>query len=108
MPALAGKARRSFTWAGSIPAIEIVPGATGKTPIRHKKSVVFPAPFGPTIPTLSPAAIENETPASAGCPPGYVYARSRTDTDGSLDTKGPSHRDPAPDPQSQPRSYHAR
>jgi hypothetical protein len=32
-----------------------------------RSSVDFPAPFGPTIATASPAATENEMPASAHC-----------------------------------------
>src|ERR1043165_8506394 len=33
------------------------------------KSVVFPAPFGPMRPTISPAFTSNETPAFAASPP---------------------------------------
>jgi hypothetical protein len=33
------------------------------------RSVLFPAPFGPTTATISPSSIPNVTPSTAGRPP---------------------------------------
>ena len=40
-------------------AIEIVPVSYGSSPVITRNSVVFPAPFGPTIATFSPGKISN-------------------------------------------------
>jgi hypothetical protein len=53
----------------SSPASEMAPAGTGNTPARQRKSVVLPAPLGPTRPTLSPAATWKETCSSAVGPP---------------------------------------
>src|SRR5947208_13402350 len=51
-------------------------------PARMRSVVVFPAPFGPRKPTISPAATRNETPATASMRPND-FRRSRTSSAGS-------------------------
>ena len=41
-----------------------------RIPFRCRISVDFPAPFGPTSPSVSPSSIRSETPRSAGEPSG--------------------------------------
>jgi hypothetical protein len=42
-----------------------VPPSAGSTPARHSNSVVFPDPFGPIRPRISPGRIENDTSLNA-------------------------------------------
>ena len=45
------------------------PASGSRTPSAIRIVVVFPAPFGPTNPTISPSGIENVTPSSATMSP---------------------------------------
>src|SRR4029078_1722698 len=47
------------------PAIAIVPSVGVMMPARQRSVVVFPAPFGPTRPRISPGATSNVTPRTA-------------------------------------------
>src|SRR5687768_9418911 len=58
-----GIERRSF------PSKVIFPEVAGTVPDTALKSVVLPAPLGPTIATNLPASTESETSASAFSPP---------------------------------------
>ena len=42
-----------------------------RSPARMRKTVVFPAPFSPRNPTVSPRPISNDTGPSARLPPKY-------------------------------------
>ena len=49
-----------------MPSIEIVPALGLRKPSRHESRVVFPAPFGPIRPSVSPRATSRLTSWSAG------------------------------------------
>src|SRR3989441_681341 len=57
------------------------PVVGGKMPARMRMVVVFPAPFGPRKPTISPRAMRNEMPATAWTAPN-VFVTSRTSSIG--------------------------
>lgn len=56
------------------------------SPTISLRSVLFPAPFGPTTATMSPSSIPNVTPSTAGRPPNRFVtpstSRSRSDLHG--------------------------
>jgi len=54
---------------GSNPATRTVPAVGRSIPASTRSKVVFPDPFGPTSPTISPAPTTSSTPASARRPP---------------------------------------
>jgi hypothetical protein len=41
------------------------PEVGGRTPAITLKSVVFPAPFGPTSPVMEPVSIRSDAPSTA-------------------------------------------
>ena len=56
--------------ATDILTVEImVPAVGGKKPLSRLKQVVFPAPFGPIRPTISPASTVMSTRLTAASPP---------------------------------------
>ena len=69
--ALTGKSSRARsvwgTYAGR-PGSSIVPRRIGSSPSSARKSVVLPPPFGPSTPTISPAAAVKATSRSASAP----------------------------------------
>ncbi len=56
---------RALPACGSAPISRIVPESGDRRPTAHSTVVVFPAPFGPRIPKISPSATENETSSTA-------------------------------------------
>src|SRR5258708_331558 len=52
-----------------MPAIRTLPRSCLSVPEITLNSVVLPAPFGPTRPTISPSPTASETPSSARTPP---------------------------------------
>ena len=77
------KYRWSFRLAGSIglPPRVTVPSVAGETPARHSNSVVFPEPFGPMRPRISPSL--NRKPGAAQRPELPEALREVVDEDGS-------------------------
>ena len=63
----------SWTWSasacGSRPISRIVPESGDRSPMAHSAVVVFPAPFGPRMPKISPSATENDTSSTATSAP---------------------------------------
>ena len=55
----------------------IAPASGKRSPIMHSTVVVFPAPFGPKMPKISPSATENDTSSTATTGP-YVLRRCET------------------------------
>jgi len=49
----------------SSPSTVTVPEVADRKPVMIFMQVVFPAPFGPRKPTISPSRTSNETPCSA-------------------------------------------
>src|SRR6266851_4083510 len=49
----------------------MVPAVGGRKPLRRLKQVVFPAPFGPMSPTISPSSTARSTRLTAASPPKY-------------------------------------
>jgi hypothetical protein len=43
----------------------MVPASGSRSPLTHSTVVVFPAPFGPRMPKISPSATENDTSRTA-------------------------------------------
>src|SRR5690348_1265716 len=62
----------------SCPAIVTVPLDGAMIPARHRKVVVFPAPFGPTSPRISPAPTWKLTPRTAAKSP-YSFVSASTE-----------------------------
>src|SRR5437764_13195723 len=60
-----------------------VPEEGPRYPVRMRKIVLFPEPFGPRSPTTSPAPTENETSRTASRGP-YRFTRFSTRTMGEL------------------------
>jgi len=60
-----------------IVVIEKVPESGRSMPLNMRRSVDFPAPFGPTRATFSPRRIWKLMPRMASTPPGYRYRTSR-------------------------------
>ena len=60
---------RSVIPASSPPRNRIEPAVGRRAPDRQLKRVVFPEPFGPMSPRISPSSTSNETPQSAVNPP---------------------------------------
>jgi hypothetical protein len=54
---------------GSSPRIEMAPRSGRRTPSTHSIVVVFPAPFGPIKPKISPSLTSNETSETATVAP---------------------------------------
>ena len=50
---------------GSRPSSRIVPASGRRSPTAHSMAVVFPAPFGPKMPKISPSATDTETSSTA-------------------------------------------
>ena len=50
------------------PLKRMVPAVGGRKPLRRLKQVVFPAPFGPMRPTISPASTVRSTTVDRGEP----------------------------------------
>src|SRR5881396_1857882 len=48
---------------------QIPPACGFRNPLTTLNSVVFPAPFGPSTPTISPGFTARSTPSSAAIPP---------------------------------------
>ncbi len=62
------------TWWAIRPSIRSPPSRTlpcvgRSSPTMTLRSVLLPAPFGPTTATMSPSSIPNVTPSTAGRPP---------------------------------------
>src|SRR5256886_2856350 len=64
---------RAIAWASRPvsrrPRKTTSPAAGAKRPVSALKSVVFPEPFGPITPTVSPSATTTSTPSRATSPP---------------------------------------
>src|SRR3989441_136407 len=64
---------RAIAWASRPvsrrPRKTTSPAAGAKRPVNALKSVVFPEPFGPITPTVSPSATTTSTPSRATSPP---------------------------------------
>src|SRR3989442_342850 len=64
---------RAIAWASRPvsrrPRKTTSPAADAKRPVSALKSVVFPEPFGPITPTVSPSATTTSTPSRATSPP---------------------------------------
>ena len=52
-----------------LPSSRIAPSAGLSAPATVSRVVDFPAPFGPTMQTISPASTRIETPRTAGTRP---------------------------------------
>ena len=62
--------RRADAWlVGSRPSTSTRPASGVRSPCTHSTEVVFPAPFGPRIPKISPWCTSNETSATASSSP---------------------------------------
>src|SRR5215475_14231841 len=72
------KKRCSLRLEGVIGAssIAIVPWVAGVRPATHRKSVVFPEPFGPMRPRISPGRIAKLASRNAQNPPNRLASRS--------------------------------
>jgi hypothetical protein len=51
------------------PRSRTLPSVGRSSPTMIFRSVLFPAPFGPTTATISPSSTPNVTPSTAGRPP---------------------------------------
>src|SRR5918912_689450 len=80
--------------ATSKPARRAVPAVGSIVVVSIPIVVDFPAPFGPSSPTTSPAATSKSIPFTASAPPGYVLRRPRTSIAFIADSsrRRPSHR----------------
>jgi hypothetical protein len=61
--------RRRVSASTSRPRQRTLPASACSTPSAIRIAVVFPAPFGPTNPTISPAGTRNDTSSSATTSP---------------------------------------
>ena len=71
----------------------MLPSSARTKPLNTSKSVVLPAPFGPSRPRISPSRTSNETPSSATTPPNRFDTSctvSRTPSPGILGTLAPT------------------
>ena len=71
---MASATPRCRTWWAASPSIRppsrrTLPCVGRSSPTISLRSVLFPAPFGPTTATMSPSSIPNVTPLTAGRPP---------------------------------------
>src|SRR5437763_16768225 len=58
--------------------MRMTPAVGCSSPATHRSVVVLPQPEGPSNATISPAAIVNDTPSTAGRAPGLYSLRSRS------------------------------
>src|SRR5262245_24868388 len=61
----------------SWPSSATDPASASVSPVRQRKSVVLPAPLGPSTATNSPGSAVKETPSSAVMSCAYVFVRRR-------------------------------
>src|SRR4051812_19749415 len=76
--------RASVPPGSGMPETRAAPVVGLSRPASTRSNVVFPAPFGPNTARHSPAASENETPATARRAP-KVRVRSLTSTIGTVE-----------------------
>src|SRR6202035_2928427 len=70
------------------PRNRISPEVGSSAPTRHEKSVVFPAPFGPMIPKMSPGITSKSMRSSARRPP-KRFEIPRTESTASAGIRSP-------------------
>ena len=80
----------------SSPAMVTVPEVGLRLPAITLKSVVLPAPFGPTSPVIEPSEIVSDAPSTARKPPKAITMSVTVITGGgtSLQWNGPGRRAP--------------
>ncbi|MEM2839834.1 MAG: hypothetical protein QXE18_07095 [Thermoplasmata archaeon] len=68
----------------TFPSIRTCPAVGSLRPARRRRSVLFPAPLGPSMEILSPFSIESDMSSSAEMSPGYLNPRFRASISGAI------------------------
>src|SRR5882672_3962092 len=85
---------RQRRWGGSrvmsLPPNDTRPASARRSPLIRLNSVVLPAPFGPSTPSVSPAATDSEMLSATLSAPKLLQTPSRARMDMTLERPGPT------------------